>query len=209
MENYTDTEYRILGSLLRNPVDSRSLNQVSKDTRLSYVTVHKLVPILNRRKLIRLEIKGKSHLISIDFDNADIESLSSAMLYQKNIFMRKNIKIYLLNRDISESLSGRFYILMLFGSYAKGKQKENSDIDLLFIIPDRKSIDEYMENIERVFMLYPHIKKDFKIVSVKDFEDMLNQKYTVGREIFKNSLVLFGTEHYYAMVKKYVRTKGY
>ena len=94
-------------------------------------------------------------------------------------------------------------------SYAKESPGKDSDIDLLFIIPYRKDIEIYKEKVNKSLRLYPEVKKDFNIVSTDDFMDMLNEKYTVGRSVFQHGIVLFGTEHYYSMVKKYVRTKGY
>ncbi len=209
MKSYEDTENKILGDILRNPLENRSMHQIAVDTKLSYVTVHKLTPDLLKRKMIKQERKGKSNLTSIDFEHAATEKLSSAILYEKNRLMRKYPEIALPAREIEEALAGNFYILLLFGSYAKEKPKKESDIDLLFIIQYRKDIEKYKEKINKALNLYPGIKKDFKIVSTEDFMDMLDQRYTVGREAFQQGIVLFGTEHYYAMVKAYVRKKGY
>ena len=213
MKNYEDTKNKIIGNLLRTPLESKSLHQIAVDTRLSYVTVHKLIPNLVRKKLLTLKKKGKASLASIDFEHAKVEKLSSAILYEKNLFLKKYPQLALLVREIEEALAGRFYVLILFGSYAKEKSKKQSkkqsDIDLLFIVPDREDIEVYKEKINKSLKLYPIVKKDFKLVAAKNFIDMLNQKYTVGREAFQYGLVLIGTEHYYAMVKTYVRTKGY
>ncbi|HLC72809.1 MAG TPA: nucleotidyltransferase domain-containing protein [Candidatus Nanoarchaeia archaeon] len=213
MKNYEDTKNKIIGNLLRTPLESKSLHQIAVDTRLSYVTVHKLIPNLVRKKLLTLKKKGKASLASIDFEHAKVEKLSSAILYEKNLFLKKYPQLALLVREIEEALAGRFYVLILFGSYAKEKSKKQSkkqsDIDLLFIVPDREDIEAYKEKINKSLKLYPIVKKDFKLVAAKNFIDMLNQKYTVGREAFQYGLVLIGTEHYYAMVKTYVRTKGY
>lgn len=209
MKNYQDTENRILGYLLRNPLESNSLRQIAVDTKLSYVTVHKLIPYLLKRKLIKLEKKGKANLTSINFEDASIEKLSSAMLYEKSKFLMKYPSLVLLTREIEEALAGSFYILLLFGSYAKEKSMSDSDVDLFFITPRQQDIEVYQEKINKALKLYPKIKKDFKIVSTKDFMDMLNQKYTVGLSVFQHGIVLFGAEHYYSMVKSYVRTKGY
>lgn len=209
MKNYEDTENRILGNLLRTPLESKSMHQIAVDTKLSYVTVHKLIPNLLKRKLIKQQRKGKSNLVSIDFENATTEKLSSAALSEKNRLIRKYPKLALLTKEIEEALAEELYILLLFGSYAKEKPKKESDIDLLFIIQYRKDIEKYKERIDKALRLYLTIKKDFKIVSTEDFMDMLNQRYTVGREAFQQGIVLFGTEHYYAMVKAHVRKKGY
>lgn len=209
MKIYEDTENKILGNILRNPLESKSMHQIAVETKLSYVTVHKLIPDLLKRKLVKQEKKGKSNLISIDFEHAAIEKLSSAMIHEKNLLMRKYPEIALLTKETEEALAGNFYILLLFGSYAKEKPKAESDIDLLFIIQYRKDIEKYKGKVDRALKLYTLTKKDVKIVSTEDFTDMLNQRYTVGREAFQQGVVLFGTEHYYSMVKSYVRKKGY
>lgn len=208
-KSYQDTENKILGNLLRTPLKSKSMHQIAIDTKLSYVTVHKLIPNLVKKKILKLKTRGKANLISIDFEHAKLEKLSSSILYEKNIFLKKYPQLTLFSRDIEQILTGKFYILILFGSYAKEKPKKQSDLDFLFIIPYRKDIDIYREKINKTLRLFPKIKKDFNIISTKDFIDMLNQKYTVGRSAFQHGIVLFGTEPYYAMVKEYVRTKGY
>lgn len=207
MKNYKDTENKILGSLLRQHLKSKSLHQIALDTKLSYVTVHKLIPYLIKRKLVKQEKKGKANLISVDFEHAKLEDLSSAILSERTKLIKKYPQLALLIREIEEALAGKLYILLLFGSYAEEKPKKESDIDFLFIISDRKDIEAYKEKINKTLKLST-LKKDFNIVSTKDFRDMLNQRYTVGREAFQQGIVLFGIEPYYAMVKDYVRTKG-
>jgi len=208
MESYKDTENKILGNLLRQPLKSKSLHQIALDTHLSYVTVHRVIPVLLKRKLIKQEKKGKANLISIDFENAKLEDISSAILHEKTKFMKKYPQIAILIKDIEEVLAGKLYILLLFGSYAKENQKKDSDIDLLFVISDKEDSENYKEKINKALKLST-LKKDFNIVTTNDFIDMLNQRYTAGREAFESGLVLFGTEPYYAMVKAHVRKRGY
>jgi predicted nucleotidyltransferase len=208
MTSYKDTENKIVGRLLRTPLRSISMHQIAIDTGLTYVTVHKIIPILFQRKLIKIEKKGKNNLISIDFENSRTEDLTSAIIDEKTILIKKHPKIFVLIKDIEQALVGKFFILLLFGSYAKEKEKKNSDIDLLFILPERKSIEEYKEKIDKVMKLTT-LKKDINLVSTDDFIEMLNQKYSVGREAFEEGIVLFGAEHFYMMVKEYVGKKGY
>lgn len=208
MKIYKDTEYKILGNLLRQPLKSKSLHQIALETKLMYVTVHKIIPILLKRKVIKLEKKGKANLVSIDFEKAKIDDLSSAILFERDKFLKKHPKITVLINNIEEALSGKLYILILFGSYAKETENKDSDVDFLFIIPDRKYIPIYEEKINSSLKLST-LKKDFNIVTTDDFVEMLNQKYTVGREAFEQGIVLFGTEPYYVMVKEHAKKRGY
>ncbi len=209
MKNYTDTKNKIIGKLLRSPLESKSLNQISKETNLSYVTVHKIIPGLIKRKIIKLEKKGRSNLISIDFCNVSIDRLSSAILYEGNNFLKKKPKIVLFLKEIKEDLYDMFYSLVIFGSYAKQKHTKNSDLDLLFIIPYRKDTEKYKERLNKISRLHTAFKKDINIVCVEDFMKMLEKRNSVGRSAFQHGIVVFGTEQYYAMVKQYVREKGY
>ena len=208
MKSYQDTENKIIGNLLKTPLKSKSLNQISIETKLSYITVHKLIPNLVRKKLLNLEKKGKANLISINFEHSSIDNLSSAMIYERNNFLKKKPQITIFLKEIEEMLADKFYTLILFGSYAKNTTTKTSDIDLLFIIQTRKDIEKYKDKINKVLKLHS-IKTHISVVAIGDFVDMLNNKHTMGRSAFQNGMVLFGTEQYYAMVKKYVRTKGY
>ena len=122
--------------------------------------------------------------------------------------MKKYPQIAILIKDIEEALSGKLYILLLFGSYAKEKEKKDSDVDLIFIVSNRTDIEDYKEKINKALKLST-LKKDFNLFTTNDFIDMLNQKYTVGREAFEQGIVLFGTEPYYSMVKEHARKRGY
>ena len=208
MKNCKDTENRLLGNLLRQPLRSRSMHQISLDTALSYATVHKLMPVLLKRGVVKQEKKGKANLISVDFENARSEDISSAVLSEKAGFIRKYPRISILMRSIEETLAGKLYILIIFGSYARDKPKPDSDIDLLFVVPCRKDIEAFREKINRALKLST-LNVEFNVVATGDFADMLNHKYTLGREAFESGLAVFGAEPYYAMVKSYVREKGY
>ena len=203
--SYDDTENKILGNLLRIPLNSKSLNQLSKDVSLSYVTVFKVVPELEKKKLVVIEKKGKSNLVSIDFVNASLQKLSSSIIFEQIKLYKKQSILKLISNEIEEHLSSNFYALLLFGSYAKGTARKDSDIDLLLIVPAIS--EDYSEKLSNVFRLYPKI--NCKIIKAKDFSEMLNQRNSVGRAAFENGIVLFGAEQYYLMVKSYVRQKGY
>ncbi len=205
---YEDTENKILGNLLRTPLESKSMHQIAEETKLSYVTVFKIIPFLLKKELIILEKKGRSSLVSVNLEKADTEKLSSAILYERRQFLKRHLEIRVLLNDIEEALSGIFYILILFGSYAKGTHKEKSDIDLLFVVPDREIVDKVKDKVNKVSAIYPK-KVDFGVVIMEDLKEMLNQKYTVGRAAFMHGIVLFGAEHYYSLVKEYVKDKGY
>ncbi len=209
MAFYKDTELKIVGHLLRNPLESMSLHQLANATKLSYVTVHGVVPHLVRKKLVRVEKKGRAHLISVDLERAQIEDVSAGSFFLRKLFLRKYPFLALLAVEINEVLQGKFYTVIVFGSYAQEKPRKDSDVDMLFLIPSEEMREEYVKSLQHVFSLYPALKIDYNVIPAVHFTEMLAQKYSVGRSVFQHGIVLFGAEYYYGLVRDYVRTKGY
>ncbi|MBI3033519.1 nucleotidyltransferase domain-containing protein [Candidatus Woesearchaeota archaeon] len=206
---YKDTEYKIIGELLKSPLQSKSMHEIAVTTGTAYPTVHKTIPELIKVNALTQETKGRANLVSIDLEHASTGTLSAAMFYEKDNLFKKHPSVNIISDDLEQALGDLFYILILFGSYAKGEEKKNSDFDLLFIIPSIDDKEKYQQKINKALSLHTNKQIDIIIVSTKDFLEMLNEKYTVGREAFMHGIILFGAEQYYKLVKEYVRTKGY
>ena len=85
------------------------------------------------------------------------------------------------------------FILLLFGSYAKGKEKKGSDIDLLLISDDPKPVEAQI----RLIPLDIHLTH----ITYDSFTKMLKSKeFTVVSEAQKNNILLFGIEDYYRLI---------
>src|SRR3989344_4611097 len=89
-----------------------------------------------------------------------------------------------------------FFILILFGSYAKGKSTEKSDLDIAVIAESeetKKEITLYLETIKR-----RKIKPiDYHVFTRNEFLEMLKADYeNVGKQIYKNNIVYYGFIEY-------------
>ena len=100
MKSYKDTENKILGNLLREPLKSKSLHQISLDTKLSYVTVHKITPILVKRKLVKQEKKGKAKTLAGNFIPTKKNSVA------KDFYKNNGFKLAKKDKEIPISFSG-------------------------------------------------------------------------------------------------------
>jgi len=117
----------------------------------------------------------------------------------KNYFLRENKTLLILNMvesmkelnflishpEVSlllEELSVKIGVI-LFGSYAKGLEKKESDIDLVILSEKRKEFEE-------IFSRYP-FEVNANFVSLSLLEKRLKEKQTLALEIKKNH-VLFG-----------------
>lgn len=94
-----------------------------------------------------------------------------------------------------------FFILIIFGSYAKGKATEKSDLDIAVIVESeqrKKEIIPYLETIKR-----RDIKKiDYHVFTRNEFLEMLKSDYeNVGKQIYKNNLICYGFIEYCNMIR--------
>jgi len=94
-----------------------------------------------------------------------------------------------------------FFILAVFGSYAKSKATEKSDLDIAIIVDSgniKKEIIPFLETIKRREI----IKIDYHVFTRDEFIDMLNADFeNVGKQIYKNNLIYYGFVEYINMIK--------
>ena len=95
-----------------------------------------------------------------------------------------------------------FFIMMIFGSYASGKNKAGSDLDVAFIVEDAdagKKIKPYIENVVRKGMP----KVDYSIIGKDELKEMLlREEENLGKEAYKNHLIIWGGDQFYELVKE-------
>ena len=90
--------------------------------------------------------------------------------------------------------------IYLFGSYAKGTAKKDSDLDIAIIVEDnttKKEVIPYIETVKRREI----IDIDYHIFTQKEFIDMLKaEQENVGKEIYRGNLVYYGFNFYCYMI---------
>ncbi len=117
-------------------------------------------------------------------------------------FLKRDIGIKLIIREIEEKIKVPYYTLILFGSYAKGKQHESSDLDLLVIVPCREFIKEAEVAVNSVSAIRP-IKIHSVVITPEDFQQMLasKEKLNVAKEALNNHIIFYGAEAYYRLLE--------
>lgn len=199
-------EIKILGVLMRKPLEFYSVNQLAKETKLAYPYVYDSVKKLEKRELLSVKKISKSNLCQIKFNNPEELALASIENIQQ--FLSNCPRINNLTKQLKEALSDELYIMLLFGSYAKGKATKESDIDLFFIIKDKNDLEKFRKKVSFLISKLSY-KIEFEVSTLEWFYEMLGDKTTVGREIFKTNIILHNAEAYFYLVRKYDQRKGY
>lgn len=179
----------ILEHLINNKDSKLTINQISKDLKINYRIAHTQIKLLEKEGLVMTEKVGKSLLCSISGNFS--EKLFCAE-YQRMIKLAKNNDFKIIRKRFMEAKQN--FILLLFGSYSKGKESKNSDIDLLAVSDNENELTSIAELIPK--------KIHLTVVSYKSFLQMKNSKeLTVVSEALKNNIILIGIEDYYRLIK--------
>ncbi|MDP2749867.1 MAG: nucleotidyltransferase domain-containing protein, partial [Nanoarchaeota archaeon] len=168
----------------------------SKALKMDYKNVHSIVKRLEKESIIKLEHFGQSNRVKLI---SKMHPLLFEAEYNRRKELLKNKNIAVMLDEFKKSLKSRCYMLLMFGSYAKKTQTKNSDIDLMFIVPDGKeeSFEKEVHDAAKSLPLPIH----HLVFSEKQFLDMINAKESnVGKEALKNNIILYGIEAYYELI---------
>ena len=115
---------KILELLIFDPLSEFHLRDVARRTKVSAPYVKKELDQLRKINLVKETAKGNLKLYRINKDSPIIEDI-------KRIFIKTDSLGNFLSEKLSET--GRIDYALIYGSFARGEETENSDIDLLII----------------------------------------------------------------------------
>ena len=138
---------------------------------------------LEKEGILKSRKQGNIKYFHLNLENSEIKDiLTSVELTRKINFLKKQRKLATIFKKDQR-------IVGIFGSYAKGSQKTNSDLDIFII--GKKIKDDY-EQKGRTFDL----KISIKYFTEKKFNDLLRKKNPLINEIIKSHILLFNTEKF-------------
>ncbi len=187
-----DNKNKLITMLAKNFDKELSLHQLSKESSIPYATLHRTY---NENKNLLEEKKiGKSIIIKLKKSDIVKNYLIVASYEESQEFLKNNI----LFKKILEGLPKDNYSLILFGSYAEGKQRKLSDIDFLIINKDGKKMLSFSK-YETLFKIT--INPIF--VSLNEFQEMLRDKEeNIGKQVLRKHIILYNQELFWDEVFK-------
>ena len=191
-------ELKVLEVLLGNMRKEYTVSDISRSLKQKYPQTYKTVEDLHKKDLIRQKTIGRSKVIGLCYDKYYPEYAAAEIYRAKK--MQKNSQINgVLNKllDIDKQFS-----CILFGSFAARKAAKESDIDLLFIVPEEYDILKFERAVKSKLSLYP---VDINVITEKSLFEMWTRpfKLNVGNEIFKSHIVLYGSEYFVSLLRRH------
>jgi predicted nucleotidyltransferase len=157
-----NNQIKIFEEFLRDYTKEHTGSFISKKKNLNQKTVSNYLNKLEKEHILKSKTQGKNKLYSLNLKNKEtvkhfiiaVEHLRTIEFYKNNLFIKE------ISEKIQKHIKGTATI---FGSYVKGTQKDNSDIDILII---GKCYEKEINNISKIynkdisFKIYPRFKKD-------------------------------------------------
>lgn len=195
----TKTQEQILQLLLSRSEEQFSIRQIARVLKKSYTLVYNNIQILLKQGIANKQELLPAQIISIS-KKAPVNLLAYIEGKKSEAFLEKHPWLNLYLADVLNATENLFFIMLIFGSYAKETETKNSDIDILILAPAKKDIPV----LEKSLHQYTKIKKGIIVITAQNFIEMIKnpKTFNVGNEAKKNHIILYGAEQYYQLLKK-------
>jgi predicted nucleotidyltransferase len=192
------TTIAILKLFLSNPTKEYTISELSRITQINYRLIYEQVMRYEKDGTLSIKKVGQSKLCKINLSrNIGLYSFIESIRAMESVKKNPQLKVI---RNALVHTSTKFYTMVLFGSYAKGAQTKNSDIDLLFIVPHSEKTDKIKNEIEKNLELLSY-KIDINVINEADFVNLKNETgINIRNQVTDNHIILYGAENYYRTI---------
>ena len=180
VQNKNNLELEIILVLLRNETHLREMARVLKE---SHSTILRKINGLVKENVLDYKKEGKNKIFFIKNNLKAKNYVYSAEIHKLNKVLRKHPELSIIFEDLKNNFSEG--MIILFGSYAKGISKQDSDIDI------------YLETNDN--SLKNKIKAINSKLSIKIGK--FDTKSLLIKEIVKNHIIIRGLEDFYERVE--------
>ena len=180
VQNKNNLELEIMLVLLKNKAH---LREIARTLNESHSTILRKINELLKENVLDYKKEGKNKVFFIKNTLKAKNYIYSAEIHKLNILLRKTPELSIIFEDIKKNFSKG--MIILFGSYAKGIPKKDSDIDIYL---------ETNDNIIKTKVKNINSKLSIKI-------GKFDTKSLLIREIVKNHIIIRGLEDFYERVE--------
>jgi predicted nucleotidyltransferase len=185
-----DNKLKIINYLGKNWEKNPTMHELGRLLSIPYASFYRTVQRM--KDVLIIEKVGKAKMLKLNRKNPIVKAyLTIASDEERKVYLKKQPVV----RKIAMELETND-VVILFGSYAKGKETEKSDIDILVINKEgRKSL-----SFSKYELLY---KKKINpiFVTKKEFKNMLKDKEeNVGKQVLKEHIILNNPEEFWECV---------
>lgn len=189
-----DIDLRILSLFTKGYNKEHYIREVEKLLGVSSRTALVRLAKLEKKGILESKAKGKIKAYSIKKSALSREFFLLTEQYKRILFLEKNQLVKEVLEKAEDYLHG---MVIIFGSYAKGIQKEDSDLDLFIVGTfNEKKIKEASHK----YGLDINIKSYPRDIFEKEIHDD-----TLLKEIVENHIIIKDTEEFVRKIVKWIK----
>lgn len=177
--NKRNLEMEIILVLLKG---NSHLREIARNITSPHVTVLRKINELAKENVLDYKKEGKNKVFFIKSNLKAKNYVYSAEIYKLNELLRNHPRLTVILEDVKKNSPNG--MIILFGSYAKGSARENSDIDI-YIETENNKIRNKLREI--------HTK-----LSIKTGQFDTNS--LLIKEIIKSHVIIRGLEEFYGRI---------
>jgi len=176
VQNMDNLEFEIINVLLRSENHVRG---IAKNLGKSHSTILRKLNNLKKENVLDYKIEGKNKIFFLKNNIISKNYIQKAELQKLSTLLRAHPELGLFFEEILKKTDEK--LIILFGSYAKGLAKKDSDIDI-YIETKNRNTKKIVEDI--------HSKINVKI-------GLFDTKSPLIKEIIKDHIIIRGIEVFY------------
>lgn len=185
----TETHLRVLSIFTNGFERDYYIREVQKLLKISPRTAQLILNNLEKRTILESKSRGKIKIYKIKKNIIAKQYLVLAENYKKIRFLEQKPLIKQIIEKIMPFVDG---VMVVFGSYAKNLEKNNSDLDI-FIIGKHKR--QKIKEVSNTYGIKINVKQyGSKLFEMKWSEDIL------VREVLNNHILIKGTDEFIGVV---------
>jgi len=172
-----------------------TIKEIRERINYSYERVNSALKLLTEKKIVLEQQKGKTLLYSLDLNSIYSYSLgfNRYMLQREISFIKKHKTIFNALKKISKNPF--VWAVILFGSYSKGTETKQSDIDLLVLsIPGQeKEIERFVKSLKYEM----NLEFSLVVLPLQEFSYIKKDNPELWKDLKLYGLVFKGEDNFY------------
>ena len=180
---FTENQMQILAVLINNPDKEYYLSELGQILGKAPGVFQRGINSLEEQKIIVSHKRGNQRLFNINTEHPFFNETKG--------IVQKTYGVEGLLKDVVKKIKG-ISIALIYGSYAKGKMRPDSDIDIL-IVGSRKADDIFLDKIAK---LEKKLQREinYKIYTDKEFLEKRKSVHPFVKEILSDKYILLKGE---------------
>lgn len=195
----SNEKLKLLEAWKSNPFDELSISEIMKISKRKTKTwVFNSLKLLTKYKLLLLKRKANINIYNLNLNNPLLIQTLQHLEVQNTL----NFPALSIITEIIDKISIKNCCILVFGSYAKNKQKPYSDIDICFLI-ENKEVEKTLQPYINEIKLNHIVNTDEHYITFEDFIKMLlRNEENLGKQIFRKHKLFFNADIYYQLIKE-------